>query len=418
MTKASAIRPHTQRFCNLQVSVCQVPNARTIALRVWFRGGARHETLPGTAYATGRMLTEGTTRADSNELSLRFENRGVSVSSFGAFEAHGITVDALATDLEDAAEWLEELVFDSTFTHERCEWTKEQMLAELGSLLDDPDTRAGWAFLEQVYEPNPAARSILGTPKDIARIDAQGCRDFHERAMRSGVYLSLAGDVDPEVWARRLCQSLGPRVLALGEPLAWPDVPAPRGSTSHYREVPVRSDQAHVYAGHCTVELAHPDLFALEVSGVILGAGSGLNGRMPYRLREQLGLAYSVDAATVRGAGLDPGRFVVSLATTRDLAAKAEEALRAELDLYLEAGPSEEEVRSAVAYLLGREPFRRETARQWADLSADSIFYGLPIWDPAWRGEAVAGLDAAQVLEVSRRHIKPAELRVTVGLAE
>ena len=73
-------------------------------------------------------------------------------------------------------------------------------------------------------------------------------------------------------------------------------------------------------------------------------------------------------------------------------------------------------VADAKAYLSGREPFRRETARQWAEILAEAEFYGLPFDDPAWREAELQRPDRAAIEQVARRHLKPGELKVAVGL--
>jgi predicted Zn-dependent peptidase len=82
----------------------------------------------------------------------------------------------------------------------------------------------------------------------------------------------------------------------------------------------------------------------------------------------------------------------------------------------VEGGIEETELEEARAYLLGREPFRRETARQWADILTEAAHYGLPLDDPEQRKTELNALDKATVEAVARRHIRPDELRVTVGL--
>ena len=76
------------------------------------------------------------------------------------------------------------------------------------------------------------------------------------------------------------------------------------------------------------------------------------------------------------------------------------------------------ELEESRAYLLGREPFRRETARQWADLLIEAEEYGIPLDDFEHRKAELIALDRATVEAAARRHIHPGELRVTVGLPE
>lgn len=174
--------------------------------------------------------------------------------------------------------------------------------------------------------------------------------------------------------------------------------------------------QAHVYLGHLTVPRAHADYEALELLAVILGAGSGLAGRIPTAVRERAGLAYTATAQTVAGSGLDRGRLVAYAGTSVATAGRAERLVRDELARLVDDGITDVELDEARSYLLGRDPFSRETARQWADLMAQSEHYGLPLDDPARRRERLEAPDRAAVEEAARRHVRPDELVVTVGV--
>ena len=125
----------------------------------------------------------------------------------------------------------------------------------------------------------------------------------------------------------------------------------------------------------------HPDYAALELLAVILGSGAGLTGRIPARIREREGLAYTAYAQTVAGSGLDPGRLVAYVGTSPATVEKAERGVVEEITRLVEDGIEDAELEEARAYLLGREPFRRETARQWADLLIEAEEYGIPLDD-------------------------------------
>ena len=166
-------------------------------------------------------------------------------------------------------------------------------------------------------------------------------------------------------------------------------------------------DQAHLYVGHLSVPRRHPDYAALEVLAVILGSGAGLTGRIPARIREREGLAYTAYAQTVAGSGLDCGRLVAYVGTSPATVEKAERGVIEEITRLAEDGIETAELEESRAYLLGREPFRRETARQWADLLIEAEEYGIPVDDFEHRKAELVALDRATVEAAARRHIRP-----------
>jgi zinc protease len=398
----------------LGVRVRRVEGAPVVAVRLVACGGARVETRPGQALVTGRALEEGSLRRDWRQIADEAESRGMMLSSFATFEGHGVNVDALAGDWELALDWGAELLLSPAFPEERCAWIAKQAAAELESLADEPEVKTSWGFLEQLYAPHPRQRPLQGNVASLEALTPADCAEFHRDAMGQRLIIAVAGVIDEEAVRRRLrglFADLPPGRAPLPEPAP------PAGLPGRRREVAIEAqDQAHLYVGQLTVPRRHPDYTALELLAVVLGSGAGLTGRIPARIREREGLAYTAHAQTVAGAGLDPGRLFAYLGTSPATVEQAERGVVEEISRLVEDGIEPAELEEARAYLLGREPFRRETARQWADLLLESEQYGIPLDDPARRGADLAALDRAAVASAARRHIRPDALSVTVGL--
>lgn len=399
----------------LTLKVRRVEGAPVVAIRLWVRGGGRAEAIPGQALVTGRMLTEGTRTRDWKRIADESESKGMILSSDSTFEYHGVSVDALARDWEQALDWAVELLLDPAFPEDRCSWVSKQAAAELESLTDQPDVKTAWGFLGQLYAPHPRSRPLHGSEESLLAITPADCAAFHAAALTGGVKVAVAGMIDEEPVRRRL-ESLLASPPHRGTPLPEPAPPA--GVAERCLVETEAEDQAHLFVGHLTIPRNHPDYTALEMVAVTLGSGAGLTGRIPTRIREQEGLAYSAHAQTVAGSGEDPGRLVAYVGTSPATVAKAEAGIIEEIERLVKDGIEPAELEEARAYLLGREPFRRETARQWADLLTEAVQYDLPLDDPALRARELKALDLETVQEVARRHIRPGDLRVTVGLPE
>lgn len=405
----------TEARPDVAIRVRRVEGAPVVAARLWVPAGARVEPLPGQSILTGRMLSEGTATRDWLRIADEAEGKGMVLTSFGTFECHGVSVDALAHDWELALEWAVELMLTPSFPEDRCAWLAKQAAAELESLADQPEVKTLWGFLGQLYAPHPRSRPLLGSEESLLRLTPAHCEEHHRRALRNGVLASVAGVVDEDAVQRKL-ESLLSHLPRAADPL--PEPPPPVGSAEPVQVETEAEDQAHLYVGHLSVPRRHPDHAALEIVAVILGSGAGLTGRIPNRIRESEGLAYSAHAQTVAGAGLDPGRLMAYVGTSPATVERARIGVIEEITRLVEDGIDDAELEEARAYLLGREPFRRETARQWADLLVEAEHYKLPLDDPEARKAELSVLDKAAVEAAARRHIRPGDLRVTVGLPE
>ncbi|MCP4662166.1 MAG: insulinase family protein [bacterium] len=405
----------------LVVRVRRIAGVPIVAARVWLRGGARVEDIPGQALISGRLLAEGSRTRSWDQIATAAEDRGMVIESFGSYEALGVAIDALADDWQLALAWLAELMLEPAFPPERFEWLRRQAAGELESMLDKPEVRTGLAFLGQLYRPHPYSRPLQGDRESLMRLNAGDCAAFHRRALGWGGLVVVTGDIDEAAVRRRVDELFGDLD---GEAVPMPPVAPPVGLEAPRLELTAGprsgestagNDQTHLYAGHLTIPRNHLDVPALAVLGVVLGAGAGMSGRLPERIREKEALAYAVDVSATAGAGLDPGRLVAYVGTSPRTCEQAERAVREELERLVGAGLEEKEFEEARSYLLGHDPFRRETARQWAEVLAEAGFYGMKTDRPEWIVEVLRALTRQEVEAVARRWIRPGEIKVTIG---
>ena len=396
-----------------RVQSLRLEGSGTFALRVWHPFGGWAEAVPGQACLAGRALSEGTLRRDWLRLAIDLEDQGMSLSTFGSLELFGLSLNGLAEDWRIGIEWAAEVLMEPSFDPERVEWLRLQTVAELDSLTDQPDVVTGWQFLKQLYGEHPAGRPTQGTRESLEELTAEHCRSFHQLAMATLPIISLVGDLDPEEVAVEIAKKFG----ASNSPMELPDmVLPPRLAPSRSEVETSASDQVHLYMGHPTVARNHEDLAALEVLAIVMGAGSGLHGRIPQAIREEQGLAYSAQANPVSGASAMPGRLTIYLGTAPENLERAEQSVRTEVSRIVNEGVTADEMESARSYLLGREPFRQETARQWGDLLAQSSYFGMPWNDAAWRRQRLAAVTLEEIGAAARSHLHPDQMSVTAGV--
>ncbi len=398
-----------------QLRVRRVEGAPVVAVRLSFAAGARHEPIPGQALLTGRMLTEGTRRRDWRRIAEDAEGKGMILQSNGAFESIGVSIDALAGDWELALEWAAELMLEPSFPEDRCAWLARQAAAELESLADQPEVKTAWGFLDQIYAPHPRCRPLHGDEASLLALTPADCAEFHHRARAHGIIASVAGTVDEDAVRRRFLELLDGRASGA---VSYPEPPQPAGLEERRIVKTDAEDQAHLYVGHITVPRRHPDYAALEVLAVVLGSGAGLTGRIPARIREREGLAYTAYAQTVPAPASIPAVSWPTWAPRRPPWSRPSAAWPRRSPDWSRTASRTTELEESRAYLLGREPFRRETARQWADLLTEAMEYGLPLDDPEHREKELKDLDRRAVEEAARRHVHPGNLRITVGMPQ
>src|SRR5436853_3671826 len=113
------------------------------------------------------------------------------------------------------------------------------------------------------------------------------------------------------------------------------------------------AQQLNIYLGHLGISRRNPDYYALQVLDTILGGGAGFTARIPQRLRDEMGLAYTTFASITATAGLDPGKFLAYIGTSPDNMKLAIEGLLNEIRRIVDEPVSAEELQDAQDFLTG-----------------------------------------------------------------
>ena len=137
------------------------------------------------------------------------------------------------------------------------------------------------------------------------------------------------------------------------------------------------AQQVNIYLGHLGVTRTNPDYYALQVLDTILGGGAGFTARIPQRLRDELGLAYTTFASITMTAGQDPGRFISFIGTSPENMKLAIEELLNEIRRIIEEPVTSGELRDARDYLTGSFVFAFESSAQISRFLVHAEMYGL-----------------------------------------
>jgi len=133
----------------------------------------------------------------------------------------------------------------------------------------------------------------------------------------------------------------------------------------------------NIYLGHLGITRTNPDYYALQVLDTILGGGAGFTARIPHRLRDELGLAYTTFASITMTAGLDPGRFVSFIGTSPENMELATEGLINEVRRIIDEPVTAQELQDAKEYLTGSFVFAFESSPQIARFLVHAEVYSL-----------------------------------------
>ena len=397
--------------CGARLLVSPRPNAPVTAIQVHLRGGhsCDPEGRDGTAFLTGGLLDQGTRSPTEEELALLLETAGGSLSG----DASGLSGTIASGDWKLLLELACEQLIEPTFPRDRVELQKRRLLDRL--LLDsaDPRVQADRKFRKLVYGDHFLGRPSQGTPETLARIERKHLVAFHRTNwVASRAVIAVCGAVEPAAVVRLMNRRLS--TWNKGKDLA------PR--EHHFPERAVRVDafqaareQVHLYLGHLGVRRRHPDYAALVVMDHVLGTGPGFTNRISMKLRDELGLAYTVYASIHGSAGIHPGTFTAYIGTSPQHVATALAGFRAEIRRIQEEPVGAEELQTAIDYVVGSYAMSFQRASRRAGYMVSIERHGLPDDNLHRLPREIAAVTAADVQRVAREHLHPEQSVVASG---
>jgi zinc protease len=400
----------------LKVLLVENPSIPTISINASVLAGARYDPpeKAGLALMVSRLLDEGTENRTSLEIAEAIESVGGAIETDGSFERTVASVGVLKKDVDLGLDLLADILIRPKFPQDFVEKEKERTLSEIASAKDRPQVLAGWAFNELIYQEHPLHRPTHGYPETVQRITRDDLVAFHRRYfVPNSILLSVVGDFKVSEMLPKI-----ERVLAGWQPhpIAFPEYPPVlRQIERRTRTINMAAaQQLNIYLGHLGVERSNPDYYALQLLDTILGGGAGFTARIPKRLRDELGLAYTTFASITMTAGLDPGRFVAFIGTSPENMQLAIDGLLNEIRRVINEPVTPEELQDAKDYLTGSFVFAFETSGQIARFLVHAEVYGLGFDYVQKYPEYIRRITIEDITRVARQYLDPVNYTLVV----
>ncbi|HLY11624.1 MAG TPA: pitrilysin family protein, partial [Planctomycetota bacterium] len=364
------------------------------------------EDKAGLAELVGNLLDEGIEddqgrRRTGDEIAGDLEFVGGQYTT----GANGISIKVLSEHAQIAYNTARDLLRFPSFPKDRFDKLREDQLAEIESMDQDPTRVARRLFMESVYQGHPLHHPAIGYKETVKALTLEDIEAYYHRLFRpENTIIAVVGDIDPAEAIREVRT----RMEAWKGEGPWKaPVPQPAKQETEPRPIyhPYKATQVRIHLGNIGIDRKNPDQPALRVMETILLTSPGFTNRLARNVRDLQGLAYDVNGSITGGAGVVACPFQVVLGVEAKDKDKGLQAVMKELDQFLKDGATEEEVRDAKDYLLHSFVSSWETVEDMADYLLTVERYGL---GPDYAGDfyrAVKAVTPAEVLRVARKYI-------------
>jgi predicted Zn-dependent peptidase len=288
---------------------------------------------------------------------------------------------------------LVDMLRNSKFDSEELEREKGVIVEEMNMYFDTPRDYVSSVYEELLFGSNPLGWETLGTKPTVTGATRETFLDYiDEWYTPPRMVVGCAGAVGDD---------LLPMLEGLLGDLSGEDAGAPApAEVERSREPRARvhrkeSDQANVGIGVPSYPLGHPDRYALQLLGTVLG--TGMSSRLFLEVRERRGLAYYVYA--FNNSFTDAGTLYAQAGVDLKRAEEAVEVIATEFKKLADEPVPADELEKARALAKGRFVLQTESPN-------GLLLFGLrrevlegAAAEPA---ELLAGLDAVTVEDVQR----------------
>ncbi len=347
-----------------------------IEVSALIRTGAKYEPAEyaGLASLTGELMRTGGTTAHSPETideTLEYIDAQIAIAIDTEFG--NATLSVMKKDFDQALDIFSQMLRSPRFAPERLTIAKEQRIATLRQVNDNPQSLAFRAFKKILYRANP--RGNLPTPDTIKRITPHDLFQFYQTYFHpNNIMLGVSGDFSSEQMITTMRKVFGdwqPQHSEAAKVVIEPPSQV-SGRMTFYLEKHV--PQSTILLGKLAPSKQNRDYYAFEILNYILGGG-GFSSLLTSEIRSNRGLAYSV--GSVYRAEVDYGVFAAYAITKSSSTAEVYELMRGLLER-IEKMSIENEVKQAQESLINSFIFSFTSSAQIVAQSMSLEYDHLP----------------------------------------
>jgi len=386
LVQSSAVRAQTSSLSLPPYKKVVLPNGMTLLLleqhevpivsfNYVVRAGSVDDPIgkEGTAAQTAALLRKGTTTRTADQISAALDFVGGELESAATIDYSAGSAEFVKKDLGTGLDLLSDVLQHATFPQEEVTKLLKQSADEIRAAKDRAQFVVGLYYASYLYGTHPYSRPVSGDEKSIAAITRDDIVRFYQSHYKPDqVILAAVGDFASQDLEQMLTQKFS-GWQGRGTPQAKIADAEPFSGKKLLLIDKPDSTQTYFQIGNLGIARTNPDRTYIQVVNTLFGGR--FTSMLNTELRIQTGLTYG--AGSTFGVRRARGPFAISTYTRNEKTEEAIDRTLAVLKRLHEKGITEEELKSAKAYLKGQFPPTIETSDQLAALVAQLDYYGL-----------------------------------------
>lgn len=287
----------------LRIVLEEIPYVRSVSMGVWIQAGSRNEQpeLKGISHFIEHMVFKGTGRRSARDIAEEIDNVGGQLNAFTGKECTCYYTKVLNSHIELAFDILSDMLFCSEYSNLEIEKEKNVIYEEINMYEDTPEEIVHDIYASNVFKHHPLGFPVLGDLETVMKIKRSDILEYLRDNYRpDNTVISVAGnvkykDIEKLVlkyfsdWGERNNKSIHTAAPSL---------------TFECNIKQKDTEQVHFCLGFKGLDQKDQKLYSFLALNNLLGGG--MSSRLFQRVREELGLVYSIYSypSTYKDVGL------------------------------------------------------------------------------------------------------------------
>ena len=326
----------------------RLTHVRSCTVGCWIKVGSMNERPEenGLSHFIEHMVFKGTAGRSARDIAEEMDDVGGQLNAFTGKDCTCFYARVIDEDLELAVDLLSDIALRPRFDEKELGKERGVVLEEIAMVEDTPEDLVNDVLCEAQFIGS-LKRTILGPAEKIREYRREDLlrywrRHYHPRNM----VVAIAGNYDWEAFLSLIDRYFN---NFPNEGLGEESVTEPEQLTSERLAREKETEQLQIALGYPGVPLGTDDIYPLAVFNNIIGGG--MSSRLFQRIREELGMAYSVYTFPTSYPGY--GTFTVYAGTSPENGNTVIREIEVELKKALDGGFTDKEFLSAKAQLKG-----------------------------------------------------------------
>ena len=334
-----------------------VPNnaVRSVSIGIFVNAGTEYETEreAGISHFIEHMVFKGTTTRSAFDIANETDSIGAVLNAYTSKSHTCFYTTSLDTHMEKCFDVLTDMYLNPKFDPTDLENERKVVYEEINECEDLPDDVCLEMLLGERFDGHPLGVPILGYKSTLEKLENKDLFDYMSRRYTpSNTVVAFAGNIKEED-----CKALVEKYLES----KVKKVPSTREHKAHetkasYISKKKKISQSHIAMAFPAFEYGDDRAYLVNLMSSVFA--SEMSSRLFQSVREKLGLCYTISGSS--SIYEKNGAYIIYTATSPENTEKAISAIKKEIDLLIEKGITEEELKKGkeqlkTSLVLGQE---------------------------------------------------------------